>query len=127
MAILDFTTSGKMVISLQGAHFGNVLADPHGDPNIKRFSVGPHNLEIEVHDMNHFSKWGRIHILEEGPAGGVMTVTVDTNAVAWYGSAQFVLHYENGQHIVSDNFQSAVGGIPNSQRGKRYNITTFQA
>lgn len=126
MAILDFTTSGKMAITLQGARFGRVLADPDSDPNIKHFSVGPDNLQIEVHDEKQFSKWGRVEVIEVGAPGGVMNVIIDTNALTWYGSAQFNLHYENGQHIVSDNFQSGVGGDPNSQKAKRYNITAFQ-
>ena len=126
MALLDFTTSGKMSISLQGARFGNVLGDPDKDPNVKCFAIGPHSLDIEVHDEKQFSKWGRVQVLEEGPAGGVMNVAIDTNALGWYGSAQFNLHYENGQHIVNDNFQSGVGGDPNSKRAKRYNILNFQ-
>lgn len=127
MAILDFTTSGKMRITLQGARFGNVLGDPDRDPNVKHFAVGPQHIELDVHDMNKFTSWGRVQVLEEGYPGGVMTVEIDTNAIGWYGSAQFKLHYENGQHIVSDNFQSAVGGTPGSARIKRYNITTFKA
>lgn len=127
MAILDFTTSGKMTISLQGARFGNTLADPDKDPNTKRFAVGPHNLDIEVHDERQFSKWGRIQVLEEGSAGGTMTVTIDTNAIGFFGTAQFKLHYENGQHIVSDNFPSGIGGDPNSKKSMRYNIINFQA
>ncbi len=126
MAMLDFTTSGKMMISLQGARFGRVLTDPHSDPNVKSFGVGPYTLELEVRDERQFSKWGRIQILEEGSAGGIMTVEIDTNAVGWYGNAQFNLHYENGQHIVSDNLQSGVGGDPHSKKGMRYNILNFQ-
>jgi hypothetical protein len=124
MAVLDFTTSGVMTMQLQGARFGNVLRDPDADPNVKTFSVGPHQLYIEVHDERNFSKWGRVEVVEEAAVGGTLTVTIDTNAVAFFGTAQFKLHYKNQQHIVSDNFQSGVGGT-SSKRSKRYNITSF--
>lgn len=126
MAILDFTTSGKMTVSLSGARFGNVLGDPDSDPNVKRFEVHPNRIEIEVHDMSKFSRWGRVQILEEGPLGGHMKVSVDTHSVGWFGSAQINLHHENNQHIVSDNFQSGVGGLPNTGATKVYNVTRFQ-
>lgn len=124
MALLDFTTSGVMTMELQGARFGDVLRDPDKDSNVKSFRVGPHQLYLEVHDERNFSQWGTVQIIEEGSAGGILTVTIDTNAVAFYGSAQFRLHYENQQHVVSDNFQSGVGGT-DSKRSKRYNINSF--
>lgn len=125
MAILNFTTSGMMNIELQDARFGEIMIDPDKDPNVKSFSIGPNHLSISVHDMKKFSAWGRVQILDIGQPGGSMTVTVDTHTVGWYGSAQFSLHYENSQHIVSDNFQSGWGGDPNSKKSKRYNIISF--
>jgi hypothetical protein len=124
MATLNFTTSGIMTMELQGARFGNISRDPDKDPNVKSFQVGPHNLYLEVHDMRTFSQWGSVEVVEEGSAGGILTVTIDSNAVAWFGTAQFNLHYSNQQHVVSDNFQSGVGGT-NSKRSKRYNIVSF--
>lgn len=125
MALLDFTTTGKMTIQLQGATFGKVLVDPHSDPNVKHFGVGPHTLKIEVHDEMRFSKWGKVEIIEEGQPGGTMTVEIDTNTLGFYGTAQFNLHYGSGQHIVSDNFKSGWGGDPRSSQSKRFNITNF--
>ena len=126
MATLNFTTSGKMTIKLQGARFGRLRTDPHQiDDNVKRFAVNPTSIEIEVFNQKSFSKWGTIEVIEEGPSGGELVVEVDTNALGWYASAQFSLHANNGQHILNDNFQSLVGGMPSSLKQKRYNINAF--
>lgn len=125
MATLAFTTSGVMTITLQGARFGQLTNDPGEGRNVKRFGVGPTNLELEVHSMNEFTPWGEIEIVEDASSGGAMTVSIDTNAIGWFGSAQFRLHSDNGQHVISDNFQSGVGGGP-SRRSKPYNINSFR-
>lgn len=125
MAYLDFTTSGVMRITLSGARFGKIVRDPGEGHNVKMFKYDADSIEIAVHNMNAFSGWGRVAILDEGGPGAVMTVDIDSNAVGWYGTAQFVLHGTNGQHIVSDNFQSLVGGIPGSARQKKYNIRSL--
>jgi hypothetical protein len=122
MSVLTFTTSGKMTIILYGAQFGNVLTDPDNDPNVKTFDrTQPSKLYLEVQDERKFAPWGKIQVIVQGP-NPTMAVTIDTNAVAFYGTAQFDLAADNGQHIISDNFQSAVGGVPNSGQTKTYPI-----
>ncbi|HNW89990.1 MAG TPA: hypothetical protein PKN48_10025 [Bacteroidales bacterium] len=122
-AQLNFITSGKMVISLEGMQFGRQIKDPQ--KNVKHFGLHQTALELESADQGNFTEWGSIEIIDLKPEVGTITITVDCDKWLFFGTAQFELMI-NGHIILIDNFQSGIRGpVGDPKKKKQYAIGNF--
>lgn len=122
-AQLNYITSGKMEIFLEGITIGKHFKDPQ--QNVKHFGTQVSKIELESADQGNFTEWGSIELIDVTPYTGLITVSIDCDKWFFFGSAQFQL-IVNGQIILSDNFQSGVRGpLGNPKKVKRYAIGNF--
>lgn len=120
---LELATTGAMSISLQGASFGQLISDPRSSDNVRSFELEENSLRMEVSSENESSPWANVVVNVPPDSDATMTVSIDTNAVGWYGTAEFIYNPQDiGLPILKDTFQSAVGGVPNSGVTRSYRI-----
>jgi hypothetical protein len=119
-AILQFTTSGNMTIDLDGFSFGKHTVDP--TTNVKSYITNENQLLLNAKDMNKFTNWGSIELFDISPDMGYITVSITSDTLLWYGTAQIAL-WVNGQCILNDNFQSGVKGpLGDPRTTKKYPV-----
>lgn len=122
-AQLNYITSGKMEILLEGMRFGKRFKDPQ--QNVKHFGTNASKIELESADQGNFTEWGSIELIDLTPWTGKITVSIDCDKWAFFGTAQFQLVI-NGQIVLSDNFQSGVRGpLGNPKKIKQFAIGNF--
>lgn len=123
MPQLELATTGVMSVALQGASFGQLISDPRSSDNVKSFDLEEYSLRMEVNNENQSSPWANVAINVPPQSGATMTVTIDTNAIGWYGTAEFIFNPQDiGLPILKDTFQSKPGGIPDSAVSKTYRL-----
>jgi hypothetical protein len=92
--------------------------------NVKTFELQQYSLKMEVNNENQSSPWANVAINVPPNSGATMTVTIDTNAVGWYGTAEFLYNPQDiGLPILKDTFKSEPGGVPNSGVTRTYRLT----
>ena len=122
MTQFQFTTSGKMNIKLRGLRFGKILQTP--EHNVKSWAFNPQELTLHAQDMDDFTGWGAVELLDVPPVGGKITVSITSDTLGWFGTAQIAIFY-NGQCVLNDNFQSGVyGPVGDPEKIKIYPINT---
>lgn len=122
-AQLNYITSGKMEIFLDGMKFGKHFKDPQ--QNVKHYETQVSKLELESADQGNFTEWGSIELIDVSPWNGKIIISIDCDKWAFFGTAQFQLII-NGQIVLSDNFQSGVKGpIGDPKAIKQYAIGNF--
>ncbi len=122
-ATLNYITSGKMEIFLDGIKFGKHFKDPQ--QNVKHYGTQESKLELYSANEGNFTEWGSIELIDISQWNGTITVSIDCDKWAFFGTAQFQLII-NGQIILSDNFQSGIKGpIGNPKVTKQYAIGNF--
>lgn len=120
MAKLHFITSGDLIIKLEGLSFGKSFKDP--SYNVKRYIFNKNQLEIFAQDMKDFTDWGIIELNDLTPYQGFISVSIDSQTLGWFGTAQIALEVK-GQIIINDNFQSGVKGlVGDPKKIKKYAI-----
>lgn len=120
---LELATTGVMSVSLQGATFGQLISDPRSSDNVKTFELNQSSLYMEVNNENQSSPWANVVVNVPPNSGATMTVTINTNAIGWYGTAEFVYNPQDiGLPILKDTFKSEPGGVPNSGVTKTYRL-----
>lgn len=122
-AQLNYITSGKMEIILDGMKFGRHFKDPQ--INVKHYETKETKLELDSADHGNFTEWGSIELIDLTPWNGRIIVSIDCDKWAFFGTAQFQLII-NGQIVLSDNFQSGVRGpLGDPKQAKQYAIGNF--
>ncbi len=122
-AQLNYITSGRMEIFVDGMKFGKHFRDPK--INVKHFGTQVSKIELEAADQGNFTEWGSIELIDLEPWTGNLMVTIDCDKWAFFGTAQFQLVI-NGQIVLSDNFQSGVRGpVGDPKKKKQFAIGNF--
>ncbi len=122
-AVLNYTTSGKMEIFLDGMKFAGPIKSPQ--INVGNLVIESEKIKLNSNNHGEFTEWGSIQIIDIEAWEGYVMVTIDCDKWGYFGAAQFQL-VVNGQIVLSDNFHSGVRGpLGDPKLKKQYKIGNF--
>jgi hypothetical protein len=122
MAELHYATSGKMTIKLDGITLGRHIKDPR--KNVKDLATHPtKGISMSAVDMNNFTDWGVIELVDQGPGTATMTVSIDSDQIGFFGRASVVIFANGGAKILQQDIASAVHGpVGDAKRTESFHI-----